>query len=320
MSTDNIKVVVNDIKEFAMYVSAKVKEELGVEVTVREVNRNHMICTDLCISTDDPKVSVSGAIDPLFKAYLDGMSIDEAVSNIIDSYLVRSKGESVADIANIMSDLTKVTDKIYPRLVCGGDNPYLYDKVYTPLMDMAIVYTAEFSCGDGVSSVTITEEMLSVWGVTKSYIHEIALRNISNRDIKIDNINDLTRPRLIVQLMSEGFDMTTAEAIASEIYDANPTDMWVVSNTKQLYGASMILSSRFEDVVREHGGDVYVIPSSVHEVLIVPVKDGLDDAVFSDMISDVNNTAVPVNEVLSNTLYRYSLEDGLSVAVKGVAV
>ena len=63
--------------------------------------------------------------------------------------------------------------------------------------------------------------------------------------------------------------------------------------------------------------DFYIIPSSVHEVLLIWLRNKDDDTVssLSDMIKDVNLTQVTDNERLSNCLYKYnSLEDCIEYA------
>lgn len=74
----------------------------------------------------------------------------------------------------------------------------------------------------------------------------------------------------------------------------------VLSNNTQTYGASAIMYA--DNLPREF----YMIPSSVHEVMIVPADyDGIDIHGLSDMVRYVNRTEVSPEEVLSDHAYHY---------------
>lgn len=74
----------------------------------------------------------------------------------------------------------------------------------------------------------------------------------------------------------------------------------VISNDTKTYGASAIMYA--ENLPREF----YMIPSSVHEVMIVPADyDGIDIHGLSDMVRYVNRTEVSPEEVLSDHAYHY---------------
>ena len=86
----------------------------------------------------------------------------------------------------------------------------------------------------------------------------------------------------------------------------NDSGLFLLTNQYGIYGATVILyegvQKKIESVL---GGGYYVIPSSVHEVLLISQKEVLDEGVLKDTILEVNRTQVGAEEVLSNLLYRY---------------
>lgn len=82
--------------------------------------------------------------------------------------------------------------------------------------------------------------------------------------------------------------------------------MKVLSNTKRLHGAvCMLYPGVLKEMADRMGGDFFILPSSVHETILLPdAGEGLNGA-LRQMIREVNSTKVAPEEVLSDTLYRY---------------
>lgn len=80
--------------------------------------------------------------------------------------------------------------------------------------------------------------------------------------------------------------------------------MYVLSNASKTYGAAGILSRK---LVREfaNGRDMYILPSSVHETIFVPVSDEYSAAELSRMVEDINRTQVALEERLADHCYFY---------------
>ena len=87
--------------------------------------------------------------------------------------------------------------------------------------------------------------------------------------------------------------------------------MYVVSNKKNLFGASAILYSDYlEEWAEELECDLYVIPSSVHELLVMPVAHAYSGEEITEMIREINRTQVAREEILSDHVYIYRRNEG----------
>ena len=78
----------------------------------------------------------------------------------------------------------------------------------------------------------------------------------------------------------------------------------------KLNGASMLLSDRAMEMVRETvGDDFFILPSSIHETLIVPKTDDMSLENLEKMVREVNATEVKPGERLSDHVYEYDAEE-----------
>ena len=91
--------------------------------------------------------------------------------------------------------------------------------------------------------------------------------------------------------------------------EESETPLYVLTNKARLYGASCILYPNLLDSIADKlTCDFYLIPSSIHEFLIIPVDNPEQISLFSQMVTEVNETQLSDDEVLSNHAYYYSRE------------
>ena len=87
--------------------------------------------------------------------------------------------------------------------------------------------------------------------------------------------------------------------------------MVILTNSRKTYGACSILyPGVLERMAERMGGDFYMIPSSVHEFLLMPREQERGDEELKEMIAEVNRTEVSAEEVLSDHLYLYCCLEG----------
>lgn len=92
--------------------------------------------------------------------------------------------------------------------------------------------------------------------------------------------------------------------------------MRVLTNSKRVHGAACILyPGVLDEVAQETGGSFFILPSSVHEVIILPDAGNGDGERLKEIIRMVNTTQVAPEEVLSDTLYRYDTAEKMVVMV-----
>lgn len=132
-------------------------------------------------------------------------------------------------------------------------------------------------------SIKVTRQMVDLWGVTDDELFETAIGNI---DARITPLGD------VLAMLRGGVEL--------ENLDVN-VPIFMVSNAQMCFGASAILKAK--DTLKERLTDGFiVIPSSVHEVLVVN-KSEMDIMDITDMIESVNKSCVKQEEYLGSTPY-----------------
>ena len=89
--------------------------------------------------------------------------------------------------------------------------------------------------------------------------------------------------------------------------ESDPTgNMWVISNERKINGAvTMLYEDKLHSLAESMGTDLYILPSSIHEVIAVSTETGRPEE-LAQMVSETNRHEVRPGERLSNQVYHYS--------------
>lgn len=160
-------------------------------------------------------------------------------------------------------------------------------------LDLAIVcYCNIVDDRIGKGTILIRNEHLDIWKIEKDTLISDSLRNMPVMfPAEIINMADL---------LKELYD-DPAQLICGKL------PMYVLTTRARMYGAAAILySGQLEAIAREVEDDFYLLPSSIHEIIILPKKYGTDEEYLSQMVDEINHEQVDIEEILSNHAYLYS--------------
>lgn len=306
-----------DFEQFKEVVKDSIKEYLPesyekAEVELKDVIKNNDThLTGLTIKEADTRIAPTVYLEDYFKAYEDGRGMDEILTNMAALYDEAAKDGLDFDteaLVNNITDYESTKEKIVPRVVNKeGNAERLKGMPYTEMGDLAVTYHVDLGGSDnGNMSIAVSNEMLDKYGVSVSELHDQACKNME----EISPANFKTMIDTLAELMIPGYeDMTPDEqAEARSDFDMPDPGMYVLSNDSKAFGAVAILDSETMDTIRNDVGDFYILPSSVHEVLIVPKREGIELSDLEAMVKEVNATQVAPNEVLSDHVYEYDPE------------
>lgn len=187
------------------------------------------------------------------------------------------------------TDIDKVKDRIIFELVNYEKNEKrLLERPYIKIMDLAVIFAfVATDLGKDFGVVHITNEMAEQFGLTKEEIWEIAKQN-TPRLLKAD-----------VMPMSSFIH-------AADIEDESE-EMYILCNNKKTSGAGVILYDKIlEDLSSELESDLYILPSSIHETIIIRADENKDVYALQEMVKNINNTVVSIEDILSDKVYCYS--------------
>ena len=199
-------------------------------------------------------------------------------------------------------DFEKVKSKIRIKLVSKAQNLRYLERLETlDFLDLAVVpYVLLSEDGDGMYSFNVTKQIANVWKLDASRLCEIAIDNITNsQDWTVGDMKNV---------MLELIAHSSATVDELHDYDMESIDakMLVVTNRKAIDGASVILCNDvIKEIQRQVGEDFVVIPSSRHEVIVIPV-DEVDPAMLKDLVEQVNREQVSREDFLADNVYFYN--------------
>ncbi len=181
------------------------------------------------------------------------------------------------------------------EVVCAERNADMLKNVpHEQMEDMAVVYRLVLSeSTDGRSSILVTNKLMDQFGITHDQLRDDAMKNAPElRPSEIKGMCEVMNEIMGQDLMPE----------------LSPQDeqMFVASVPDKVHGAGVIAYPNFfEEAAEKLGGDYYVIPSSIHEVLLVRDNGQMTSKELEAMVRDVNATEVAPEEQLTDHVYHY---------------
>lgn len=295
-----------DFDEFKEKVKDSIKNYLPMQyekanVSLQSVVKNNDVqLTGLMIRLEENNIAPFIYLDRYYEQYQNGMELPDIMKDIAE-LRVSSEQSVKLDISRI-TDFNQVKDNIICKLINGDMNEeYLADKPYTQIEDMAVIYVIDLGSGaEGHMSSPITYDLMKRYGVDTQMLHEIAIHNLAKSEIVFKSMKDALMEIMFPDGVPE--EDPLAEILSAE--DEIP--MYVLSNAEKLNGAASVLDKDTMETISEMlGGDFVVIPSSIHEVIILPMDDNVDKDELEGIIREVNTSQVAPEERLSYHAYQY---------------
>ena len=265
----------------------------------------------LMVSVGESKMSMAFRLKEIYQSVEDGEDIDHAVYKMVNTIednisVVKEKEQ---DVKSFITDYDKVKDNTYLRLI-PGDSPVLKSTPHKMIEDMALVvniHLDSFSDENGRSCVVVSTPLMEMYGIDEAQLFADAEKNsLANEPIVFKPLVDMIK------------DLISNDEVP------NPEDVGIVTyiatNKSGFQGAAVAGYPDFAEKAAEAiGGSFYMLPSSVHEFILIK-DDGTPKARdLNKMIKNVNETVLEPRDVLSAQCYHYDakakvLETGLSYA------
>ena len=200
---------------------------------------------------------------------------------------------------------------IIPYLVqTKGNEAYLENLAHREYLNLTITYRlliADFKSDDSCATITISNALAEALGFSEETLYEVS----------IQNLQEARRPVSfpIYEVMGELLDMAGDEekevilAPFEETKDELNTLMVITNDVKQYGSSSLLLTEPFREIAERFKANLFILPSSIHELLALPDNDDRKAAnSFLEMVVDVNATQVVPQERLSDAVYYYDYE------------
>lgn len=297
-----------EINEFAGKVRDAVEKKLGktYKVEVREVKKNNgVVLHGLLIVADSRNVIPTLYLEPFWDEYQSGTSLAEIVRKLITIYH-EDMPETSIDM-EFFTCFEKVSGRICYRLIRQkGNEELLEDIPHIPFLDLAVCFFYAYS-GEALreGAILVHNSHMELWHTTTKALQSLAQVNTP----LLFPWDCSSMEQVLREMMAEEYPGEILGAEQCDSFLAGNT-LWVLSNRKRVNGASCILyPGLLKQLAEKEKSNFYILPSSIHEVLLLPDQGKEAPERLKDMIAEVNGTQVAPEEVLSDSLYYYDLQE-----------
>lgn len=276
----------------------------GYRISIHKVVKNNDLQLDsLVIMSEHVNVSPNFYLQQYYEKYLQGMSMKAIISDILENY---EKTKQIMGKYQIDLSLDACRDKIIYRLSSGEKNRMRLENVPSiPFLDMVITFhVLMIEEEDGIGSVMVRDALLQEWEISTKQIFQLAQENT----MRMFPLQVHSMAQMLSDL--EEAHPELAEEYPEEVLQGQGfQDTLVVTNQKGINGAAVLLyPGCLAQLEEQCAGDYYILPSSIHEVLVLPDGDNIFGNDLQNMVKEVNKNCVQPDEILSDHVYRYSSE------------
>lgn len=281
-------------QKFIENVKEHIQKELQQKVQVYPILKNNGTIYDGLVIMD-PILNISPTIylNPYYHRYLDGVSIEDIYEDILKTYRENRPLEDF-DIS-LFTDYEKAKERIVMKLVNAEKNKELLEIVpHIPYLDLAIIFLCSISdFMHEYATILIHTQHMTHWEVTTEDLYACAIANTPKiLPPRLDNLHDV-------------FEYITHESLPF-LEELNSS---ILTNKIKVHGATcMIYPNLLDEIATIYEDNLVIIPSSIHEVLVIPEGNiGKEHTLtdFDSMIQEVNDTQLTDSEILSDHAYLY---------------
>lgn len=282
-----------DIREFAEEMRTRLLELLPEVKDIkieRSLKNNSVALTSLILSEEGNNICPTMYVDEYFKQYTMGRCQESILADMILAYR-KSRLHPMIDVSFIR-DWEKVKPIIAFKLINTEKNQELLQNIpHKEILDLSMVfYIAVEEVG---GTILIYNSHCDMWGIGLDELMKAAEENTPK-----------LRPMLFTPLQEVMSEMLgdAAEEIPEDV------KLYILSNKYKVHGAAVLLYPGITESIAERlESDLYILPSSTHEVLILPTNENCVSQ-LKEMVTEVNNNCVNAEEILGYNVYHYDRE------------
>lgn len=295
------------VKRFREEVLSEVGKMLGEDVKIIQhevLKTNGVMKTGICITQSS---SNTGPILYWEDLQTRTMDVEKAARELYDIY--QSTKDNINDTwMELFMDWNLAKETVCIRVMNLERNRELIKGLpYWNYLNLVAVPYLEICSGDYVGSALIRKEMLEVWKISEEELKAQAWQNMKKLPCRWENLEEMMKNMLRTELEAEGLCEEEIAMVETKmgLNVQNAPEMYVVQlgmgGVYNRFGAAAILNPDNFAFLKK---DCWILPSSVHELIVVPYKGELGDE-LKEMVRSINLSDVKESEILSDQIYLY---------------
>lgn len=292
-------------QHFKSYIQEHMSQSFpeGTSINIQSIQKNNEVLLDgLTIMESDCNVAPTIYLNDFYSDYCNGTSLEDIISHILQLYQ-NAKPDAPIDVS-FFTHFDQVKDRIMFKLIHYEKNQSLLNEIpHFPYLDLAIVfYCLVDSHVTGSASILIRNEHLSLWDVSPEELYQYARHNTPKA------LPPLCEP--LTSMLFEMLDKNSTADLSELCHPEAFPPLYVLTNEKKFLGACALLyPDSLKQVASHLQQDLYILPSSIHEILLLPADaQQMSPDELTEMVREVNRTQLQKEEILSDHIYYYSLD------------
>lgn len=288
-------------QQFIEEVERRVKEKIKGNETITvyihtAVKNNGKERKGITVSEKGIHILPTIYLEEYFQQFQEGKPIEKIVEKILQLYEEVKCSHPCEE--SLLQNYEELKGKFACKLIHRGKNEKLLNDIpYVPWMDLAIVVFVLLEVSPyGTATVLVRKEHLEIWGLTEAQLFDEAKKN--------------TPILLPYQFCPMRKLLREICPYAVDEGEEEEESLYVLSNKLRSFGAaSMLYEGILEKVGQKLGENYYILPSSIHEVIVVPESKSPVKQDLEEMVREINETQVEEEEVLSDRVYYFSRKE-----------
>ena len=287
-------------KEFVEQVKAELPDKLlenlsGASIKETAVEKlQGQSYEGITVNPKDSNIGITMNLEPYFQQMEAGAPMKQLMQSIADRASAAFAERPEVSVDELMN-YEAMKPKLIVQLVGTENNQEMLQTVpHQEMENMSIVYRLNLGDSEeGRASILVTNHMMEQYGITPEQLHQDAMEQSAiGQPFVIKNMTDILN-----------------EMGSMPFFIEEESPMFVASNESRMQGAGVIAYPNFMEAASEQlNSDFYVLPSSVHEVILLKDDGTMDAEMLKAMVSDVNSSEVDREDQLTNNAYHYDNE------------
>lgn len=297
-------------QKFLDMVAAGIRERMVQSVDVwmeRILKNNGAVRTGVAIGKNGSAVSQVVYLENYYHEFCEGKGMTEIIEEICSN--LSELSEEVEALLPDFTDFSALRDRVVFRLINREANREMLENMpYVEVCDLAAVIWifVENEAGEMLGNL-VRRELMDFWKISADDLFQAALENTPRLlPARLQTLHSVLKEMMDGKLKEE-----MAEGWEDAMFPPETKECYVLSNTRLAYGAAAVLyPDCLQEAAEKMASDLVVIPSSLHEVLLMAYDEETDLDALRRMVCEVNKTCVSVEERLSDQVYLYRRKVG----------
>lgn len=303
--------------QFIIKVKEGLQKRLGAEAKVESIHvpkNNGIVLQGITVRRPEEKIVPTIYMERFYEDYLEGRDLEDILEEFMELYEEQDTAQ-MPDF-DFYQDYEKVKKRLAVKLVNKKKNTAMLSEMPNKdFLDMAVTFYCLVDCPQtGTAAILIKNAHMEKWGITVDELYEDALKNAQTMLPGSIRTMEEMLSRLVLEEdvpvwewkgnETEEFPMLDGFVEKKKEFEKIP--LLILTNSRRYLGASCILyQGLLEEFAKKIDENLYILPSSIHEMILLPEDHVKKAESLIQMVREVNRTQLEPEEVLSDTVYYY---------------